>query len=138
MTSPEVQSGQEVWAVQGLVGAKIWNRPGDIGMRITSGVAVMEWFLMSHLIVLPSVGKRAVAASETQMNLGSIAEDALGLLWSTTSRHRHTAIGVTERGAKAEKGDLGEMAGTDGNCVCTCLVLAGFGRLRLTPTDLHL
>jgi hypothetical protein len=81
MTSPGVQNGQEVWAVQGLVGVKIWNRRGDIGMRITSGVAVMEWFLMSHLIVLPSVGKRAVgAASETQMNLGSIAEDVRGLL----------------------------------------------------------
>lgn len=67
--------------MQGSVGAKIWNKLGDIAMRITSGVAVMEWFLMSHLIVLPSVGKRAVgAASETQMNLGSIAEDALGLL----------------------------------------------------------
>ena len=67
--------------MQGLVGVRIWNRLGDIEMRITRGVAVMEWFLMSHLIVLPSVGKRAVgAASETQMNLGSIAEDALGLL----------------------------------------------------------
>jgi len=64
-----------------LVGVRIWNRLGDIEMRITRGVAVMEWFLMSHPIVLPSVGKRAVgAASETQTNLGSIAEDALGLL----------------------------------------------------------
>jgi hypothetical protein len=81
MTSPGVQNGQEDWAVQGLEGGKIWNRRGDIGMRSTSGVAVMEWFLMSHLIVLPSVGKRAVgAASETQMNLGNIAEDVLGLL----------------------------------------------------------
>lgn len=67
--------------MQGLVDGKIWNRRGDIGMRSTKGVAVMEWFLMSHLIVLPNVGRRAVgAASEAQMNLGIIAEDVLGLL----------------------------------------------------------
>jgi len=81
MTSPGVQNGQKVWAVQGLVGAKIWNRRGDIGKKTTSGVVIMEWFLMSHLIVLQSAGKGAVgAASEAQMNLGSIAENDRGLL----------------------------------------------------------
>jgi len=87
----------------------------------------MEWFLMSHLIAFPSVEKRAVgAASETKTDLGNVAENAPGLLGSTTSRqHRHTAIEAPEREPEAEKDHLGEMAGTDGNCICTCLLGMG-------------
>ena len=87
----------------------------------------MEWFLTSHLIAFPSVEKRAVgAANETKTDLGNVAESAPRLLRSTTShRRRHTAIEAPERDPEAEKDHLGEMTGTDGICICTCLLGMG-------------